>query len=327
MGKRFLRSITLPVEDLPASVARAPFDLPVNPLSHVLLRLQTTNVAPAATGTYSAIDDAITQITDVTIRHNGENIVQGSLRDLMVLNAVAFNAFPGWNRLDQATGQIHDAVFPICLGRRMYDGKSAFPATRRGELQMLITAGADGAAYSDINVAVETVELIEDRPEEYMKYTARLVTPAIGQFDVRLPIGNPLLGVLLFDTGQATLATDVSSWGLVKLLKDNVEQMHANADFRTLAGELNTRLGGLSLWPGHQHQVNAAGAGLEQSDDAHMRVAEGLAGYAYLDYDPLRDGAYELETEGVSDLLIRGIAESATAVRWYPIEKVKAAKT
>jgi len=322
MNKRFLRSIVLPLEDLPASAARAPFDLPINPLSHLLLRLQVTNVAPAAIATYSAIDDLITQVTSITIRHNGENIVQGSLRDLMVLNMLAFRAFPGFSMMANVDDSVRDVMFPLCLGRRMYDGASCFPATKRGNLQFLITVGADGAAYDDLNIEVEAVELIDATPTEYMKYTSRLQDSVVGQFDVRLPIGNPLLGILLFDTGLFASSDNVTSWGLVKLMKDNVEQLYAQTDIRTLACELPTIMGGLSLWPGHEHLTDGATAALNRSDDAEVKASLGYRGYGYMDFDPTRTGEYELITLGAGELLIRGVGDEATAIRSLPLERV-----
>jgi len=326
MGKRFLRSIVVPLEDLPASAARAPVDLPVNPLSHLLLRFQITNTAPAASLTYSAIDDLINQMTSITVRHNGENIIQGSLRDLMVLNAAVFGAWPGWSHLSDDDNAVRSIVFPLCLGKRMYDGASCFPATQRGNLQFLLTAGADGAGFDDVNLSVEAVELIEGQPSEYMKYTTRSQDSVAGQFDVRLPIGNPLLGVLLFDTGLGGSSDEVLSWGQIRLLKDNVEQMYATADYEVLAAELHTRMRGMPFLPGHVHQLNAAGAGVEISDDAHTLVSTGYQGYAYMDFDPTMDGQYELITEGGADLVIRGVGDEASAIRTLPVERVMVKK-
>ena len=326
MGKRFLRSIVIPNEDMVASTARAPIDLPVNPLSHLLLRFEVTNVAPAAQDTYSAIDDLITQITSVTVRHNGENIIQGTLRDLMVMNMAAFRAFPGFTFIDDTDDGVRSAVFPICLGKRMYDGGSCFPATQRGNLQLLVTAGVDGAAYDDINFSVEAVELIEGAPTEYMKYTSRLQDSVVGQFDVRLPIGNPLLGVLMFDTGLAASSDNVLSWGLIRLLKDNVEQLYASLDYRVLASELHTRMGCVGTWPGHVHQFFGNAAGADDSDDAQILASHGSRGYAFMDFDPTMDGMYELETAGAADLIIRGVGEEATAIRTLPLERVTVRK-
>jgi hypothetical protein len=319
---RFLHTIAQPNTDLVASASITPFDLPVNPLSLILLRLQITNVAPAALDTYSAIDDAITQITGVRVLHKGEQIIAGSLRDLMVLNAVYQGLKPGYGTLSNLDNAVRSLVFPLCLGRRAYDPDSCFPATSRGNLRFEMDAGADGAAYDDINFSVETVELIEATPKEYVKYVRQARDSVIGQFDARLPIGNPLLGILLFDTGLAGSVDEVLSWGTIKLLKDNVEQYYPQSDYETLAGMLQMQLSQLGVWPGHTHQFNGAAAGLDESDEAGMSVSTGMQGYAYLDFDPLRDMRYQLETEGAADLLIRGNGDEATAVRYYPLERV-----
>jgi hypothetical protein len=320
---RFLHSIAQPNTDLVASASITPFDLPVNPLSFLLLRFQITNVDPAAILTYSAIDDVITQITGVRILHKGEQIVAGSLRDLMVLNAVHQHAYPGWAGLDNVNDAVRSLVFPICLGRKMYDPLSCFPATTRGNLRFEMDAGADGAGYDDINFSVETVELIEAKPTEYLKYVRQARDSVAGQFDARLPIGNPLLGILLFDTGLAGSSDEVLSWGTVKLLKDNVEQYYPLSDYETLAGMLKTQMGAAhAIIGGHQHLTSEGGGAELISDDMEQRVSTGDRGYAYLDFDPLRDGSYQLETEGAADLLIRGQGDEATAIRYYPIERV-----
>jgi hypothetical protein len=241
----------------------------------------------------------------------------------MMVNAVYQRAFPGWSGLDNVDDAVRSLVFPICLGRRMYDPESCFPATTRGNLVFEMDAGADGAAHDDINFSVETVELIEATPREYCKYVRQARDSVIGQFDARLPIGNPLLGILLFDTGLAGSSDEVLSWGTIKLLKDNVEQYYPQSDYEVLAGMLKAQMRStFAIHAGHQH-LTSEGAGAELiSDDAEQRVSSGDRGYAYLDFDPLRDGQYQLETEGAADLLIRGQGDEATAIRWYPLERV-----
>jgi hypothetical protein len=324
MGKRFLHSIALAAEDVPASTARQPFDLPVNPLSMVFLRFQITNANPSSSLVYSAIDDVITQITNVQITHKGESVVNASLRDLMVAMAVRHRLFPGWSVLNNANAGVRSLIFPICLGRSPYSARSCFPATSRGNLKMAFTAGADGSAYSDINVSVETVELLDASPEEYVKLTTLSRDSVVGQFDLDLPIGNPFLGLLLFDTGIGGSTDEVTSWGQVKLMMDNVEQYYVGNDIEVLAGLMNSQLKQLGVWVGHTHQVNAAGAGLEDADDADMPVSQGYLGYSYLDFDPTRDGEFLLETAGASRLWLRGNGDEATAIRALPLEIVKA---
>lgn len=320
---RFLHSIAQPNTDLVASADITPFDLPVNPLSLILLRFQITNVAPAALDTFGGLDDVLTQITNVNVKHKGENIIQGQLRDLMMVNAVYHKAFPWATKLTDTDNAVRSFVFPLCLGRRAYDPKSCFPATTRGNLRFEMTAGADGAGYDDINFSVETVELIDATPEEYLKYVTSSRTSVAGQFDAPLPIGNPLLGCLLFDTGLFGSDDEVLSWGTVKLLKDNVEQYYPLSDYETLAGMLGMQLGIPTVWPGHVHAFNGAAAGLDNSDESQVGNSFGMQGYAYLDFDPLRDYSYQLDTEGAANLVIRGSGDEATAIRYLPLERVK----
>jgi hypothetical protein len=322
MGARYLRQQVIPNSDWAAG-SFGPRDLPVNPLSFLLVGLELTNANPSALLTYSAIDDAIDNVTSIIVKHKGENIIQGNLRDLMVMNAVQFGAFPGWDRLTDANGGIRRLIFPLCFGRRMFDPKECFPATTRGNLTFEATRAANPAGFSDVNLILESVELIEADPEAFCKYTTQALTPgATGLFDLPLPIGNPLLALLLFDTAIATLTTATSSWGQTKLLKDNVEQMIALADFQMLAGMLNSKAGQfLETYPGHIHQIND-GAALSNSDDAKTPVSTGFRGYGLIDFDPLGDMTYMLETEGAADLKLRGSATSATAVRCLPLERV-----
>ena len=318
---QFLHSIVQPNIDLVASADITPFDLPVNPLSFLLLRFEVDNTDPTTPAVYSAIDDVMTQITSIRVQHKGEDIIQGNLRDLATLNMVAFGAYPGWARLNSLNATIRSVVFPLCLGRRMYDPKSCFPATTRGNLRFLMTAGADGAGYTDINFSVSALELIEAKPDEYCKYTTNSRAAVAGQYDAVLPIGNPLLGILLFDPGLNATEAATYSWGDVKLLKDNVEQYYPLERIEVLAASLFAHKGGFPFWPGHVHETITAVAAGVQSAEAEIRESEGQHGYAYLDFDPLRDGSYQLETAGAADLKIRAVGGDTGTVRWLPVER------
>lgn len=319
---RFLHSIVRPNTDWAASTTIGPFDLPVNPLSMVLLNLELTNANPAAIGTYNPVDALLDNVSSVIIKHKGENIIQGSLRDLVLVNALLNQRWYGWDRLAKTSAGIRRLSFPLGFARRQYDPDECFPATTRGNLTLEATRGANPASYSDVNFTIEAVELIEAQPKRYVKYTTLAQTAVVGQFDQPLPIGNPLLGLLLFDTAIATLDTATSSWGQVKLLKDNIEQYYPLSDFQTLAGMLNMQLRELVLTPGHTHQGDGAQAGVFAVDPAEEGVSKGTRGYALLDFDPLRDDRYLMETAGAADIKLRGLGTSATAIRTLPLELV-----
>jgi hypothetical protein len=189
-----------------------------------------------------------------------------------------------------------------------------------------MSAGVDGAGYTDINFSVSAIELIEASPEEHVKYTTNSRAAVVGQYDASLPIGNPLLGCLLFDPGLRATEAATYSWGDVKLLKDNVEQYLPNERIEVLAAMMNLGMGQLPYWPGHFHEKVAAVGAASRTTEAEQEEATGYAGYAYLDFDPLKDGGYQLDTHGVSDLKIRAVGADTGTVRWLPVERVMATK-
>jgi hypothetical protein len=326
MGARFLHSIARVNTDFPTASSFPTIDLPVNPLSLVLLNFELTNTAPAALLTYSAIDDLLTNVTNVIIKHKGENIIAGQLRDLVYINALVGRRFPGWDRLAQTTAGIRRVTIPLGFGRRNYDPKECFPATSRGNLTLDITRAANPAGFSDVNLTVETVELIEATPDRYLKYTPQSQTAIVGIFDQALPIGNPYVALAFFDTALATLDTATSSWGQVKLLKDNVEQYYPLSDSQTLSGMSNMFWEGMPMDPGHVHGYDGAQAGMALSDDASIPVSQGMRGYFAMNFDPNHDDMYLMETAGAADIKIRANGTSATAVRVTPVELVSVKK-
>jgi hypothetical protein len=325
MGARFLHSIVRPNTDFPAG-AFPTIDLPVNPLSLILLNFELTNTNPAALLTYSFLDDLLTNVTSVIVKHKGENIISGTLRDLMLVNALVGKRFAGWDRAAQTSGGIRRITVPLGFGRMSYDAAECFPATSRGNLTLDITRAANAAGFSDVNLTVEAVELIEANPSRYLKYTPQSQTAVVGQYDQALPIGNPYVGLLFFDTALATLDTATSSWGQVKLLKDNVEQYYPLSDAQTLAGMLNMQLWNLGLDFGHVHGYDGAQAGMALSDDGSTPVSQGVRGYFYMNFDPNGDDAYLMETQGAADIKLRAVGTSATAVRVTPVELVSVKK-
>lgn len=323
---RFLHSQPLPTRDFAASSTIGPLDLPVNPLSLILLCFDITNTTPSALDVYSALDDLLTNVSSVIIKHKGEQIISGQLRDLAAVNGLTAGRWPGASQWDKTDNDVRRIVVPLGFGRKSYDPKECFPATSRGNLTLELTRGANPAGFDDVNLIVETVELIEADPERYLKYTPQAMTPVVGTNDLSLPIGNPYARIVCFDTALATLATGVSSFGQTRLLKDNVEQYYSTFDSFTLAGFLNAQRRGYGLWPGHVHQFNGAAAGVDDSDEGEELASVGMRGYFGIDFDPNGDDMYLLDTAGAADLKLRFVATSATAVRATPLEVVSVKK-
>jgi len=325
VGARFLHTIVRPIADFPAGTV-GPIDLPVNPLSLILLNFDLTDATDGAAAIESALDDLLTNVTSIIVKHKGENIISGTMRDLVAINALIGRRFPGWDRMNSRTGNIRRVTIPLGFGRKSYDPLECFPATSRGNLTIEIVRAANPAAFTDANLTIEAVELIEATPAKYLKYTPNSQTAIVGTYDQALPIGNPYLGLLFFDTGIATLDTGLSSWGQVKLLKDNVEQYYPLSDAQTLAGMLNMQLRQAFPEWGHVHATIDAIAAGALTSDFKTPISQGLRGYFYMDFDPNGDDMYIMETQGASDIKLRAVGTSATAVRVTPVELVTARK-
>lgn len=323
MAKRFLRSIVSDFQTLTASADITPIDLPVNPLSRLILTLAfTKNVAAQATNLGQLMMPILQSITDLSIRHRGENIIQGSLMDIAVMNAMLTGQPPAVGEIAQADNEIQFVSIPINFSRVPFWHEEAFPATQRGNLRFFMTAGAISALYDAFSWSLEAVELIEDNPTRFLKYTT--LTRAIaasGRQKIPLPIGNDILGALLFDPSDETDATNSYAFGKVKLLKDNVEQYFAESNWESLRDTMTRRLPNWTQAWGHIHAQAAAdtATGEEQITVADRPPLQ----YGYLDFDPLKDASYALETAGAASLdLDMNSDVSSGTVRVLPVELV-----
>jgi hypothetical protein len=324
MGKRYLRSIVSDFQTLTASADITPIDLPVNPLSHLILTLKhTKNVAAQVTSLGNLMMGIIGQITDVSIRHRGENIIQGTLTDLMVMNALVTGQTPVVGDFAQADNQEQFVSIMLSLARKPYSHHEGFPATQRGNLRFHMTAGAISSLYDAAVWALEAVELIEDEPTQFLKYTTQTRTiAATGRQRIPLPIGNDLLGILLFDPNDEIDSTVTYAYDKVKLLKDNVEQYFAESNWESIREVMTRRVPNWMLAFGHVHALAAADT---ETGEEQVKVADRPpVQYGFLDFDPLGDGSFSLETRGASSLdldLNAGVAGSAV-VRSLPLELV-----
>lgn len=321
MGKRYLRSIVRDFTTLTASADITPVDLPVNAVSHLILTLSLTkNVAAQVTGLGQVLHPIVQQITDVRITHRGENIIQGSLQDLMVMSAILTNQRPGIGEFAQADNQVQFVTIVIPFGRVLYSPTEAFPATMRGQFRFHMTAGAISSLYDAASWSLEAIELIEDSPTHFLKYTTMTrALAATGRQRMPLPIGNEILGVLLYDPSDEIDSTMEYTFGKVKLMRDNVEQYYGESNWESLRETMERRIPGYRNAWGHIHALAAADT--DTGEEQVVTADQPPLQYGYMDFDPLKDGYYSLETEGASalDLDLSADVGSGT-VRILPVE-------
>lgn len=296
----FIHSVLAQDEPVVAG-STVPYDLPVNPLSHTLITLKYTRTDAAADGvpTYPIV---LALMTKVEVLYKGSAIFSMSGLDAMATGLLVCN-FESWghNLLGVAVEEC-SFTFLIPHGRVLYDPKECFPRTVRGELILQITYSNVLAGATAVKAQIETVELPDASPEQFLRMTTLTFTPAVaGEHDVELPIGNPISELVLFGTTFPAGATDVATLGFVQILVDNYRRFYSHMNFETahnMAGRMRCVPG---YHYGHTHWLQAAAAltGVQFSGN-HM-----LKQYVHVPFDIFRDGRYSLQTAGKSDVIVR----------------------
>lgn len=320
----FLRTVVQQDVALTASSVTDLIDLPVNPISHILFTVRGVN----DTGTlsnYRALTQFMSWVSNLEVLYKGQQVIAGSLTDLAVLNALLTGYVPGVGQMQNTNNDFRWATFCLAFGRHLFSQEECFPATTRGDLQLRVTTAAAPTGMDAAFMQVETVELPNANPNRFCKYTSYTGTSTVtGELDRDLPRGNPILGVQLFGTTVQQVTGSANTIEQVKLLVDNVEKYYALANWETLHGELTRRvplLGGGSQIQGHFHHL-ATTAGADVDTDQQELTEEAIENYAYMDFDPTRDGQYALETSGRGRVAMRINYGDTNAMRFMPIELV-----
>jgi hypothetical protein len=322
---KFLRQVLVQDESQAVSLMRTD-DLPVNPLSMVLLTVKMLNDTGTITD-FSLINAILNSISKVEILYKGSAIISGSLADLARLSGFLLGRGPAQLVATAVNNAVRGVTVPILLGRRPFMVDECFPAVRRGELQLQITTAAAQTGVDTVVLQVETVELLDAKPTRFLKATTITKTPtATGDHDVDLPIGNKIAHALLFGTTVPTAASYNASIGQLRLLVDNVEQFYARANWETLHNEMQRRVSEGSQSASHQHvsDVAAAYTQFQLTSNANANVGF-FDSYALLDFDPLGDSSFLLDTAGRARIHLRINADVADAIRIIPTELIEVA--
>jgi hypothetical protein len=315
----FIRSVVAQEEAIAAS-AVATYDLPVNPLSFIQYVLRWQDGA-AVGNTADPIADALSFISKLEVLFRGQAIMSMSAADLWFM----MTAITGWKasimNLVDAASERHYLSLIIPFGRRPYAPDEAFPASRRGELQLQVSSTAAVGTVDTPTHIIETVELVDAAPTRFLKCTTISKTPsAAGEHDVDLPIGNKILGVGLFATTVPTGVVTSRDIGVMRVLVDNVEQKISKSNWEAFQQEQTMRNGLDFMTNRHTH---AQVANTDLVTGGALLGILGMARYAYLDFDPTRDGMYTLETRGRSRVHMRIEAETTfLAIRALPLELI-----
>lgn len=294
-----LRSVLVPDEAITAG-AVSTYDLPINPLSHIIFTLKCLNVTDEAT-----LTEILARVDKVAITRLGQTAFDISFDDLFALDCILFGKMPILaNRVatDNATRYL-TLILPF--GRELYNPDECYPKTSKGEFKMQVTLDSTETACDGVIYQVETVELPGASPKQHLKVTTISDTPAAtGEMDVDLPIGNDLAGLMIWGTTVPTGTAWTCTIDWIKLLLDNVENEIAKAFWESLHGSLLDRVG----------YIGDFGAAFG-NDLIHK--------FGLLDFDPRGDSKFLVPTKGLSSCKVRVNAGDTNPLRILPIELVK----
>lgn len=320
----FIHSI-LRTNQLQAADGDVVIDLPVNPLSVILIHLSPLN----DTGTiaeYSFLDAILAGLTSIRVSHKGSSVVDLNGVDLAALTMLWHKQSIWQSNAAETNNDRRSIVLPVMFGRQAYLPDECFPETKKGELQLTLDFDIAATGFDGMRFSVETIEIPEATPTFVQKVTTLAQTlAATGQNDIELPIGNAIRGILCFGTTSFAGAAPTPTLGQLELLVDNRQRAYTSTDFevsRAIAG-----LTGVKYPPNgnHFHGVNAAGAGQEDVQEPQT-IGSLEDNYTFLTLDPNWDDNFILETQGAGRINLRLNAEAANAIRVMPVERVAAAQ-
>jgi len=255
------------------------YDLPVQPISHLVLTIKALNVTNEAT-----IQQLMGLITKIEVTHLSKDIFNMSALDCLALNLALLKKFPfAINPIatDNATRSI-SLIIPF--GRKLFDPSECYKATNRGELQIALTCDIAVTDADGLILQLEAVQMPEASPTQFLKCVTSNYTPAAtGESKVSLPLGTRMIGCLLWATTVPATTAWTATIEKLELLIDEVERYFSGTYWETLHGLFHER-----IFTAQFADVNTAVAVLEN--------------HAYLDFDPNEDGNFMLDTQGMSSV-------------------------
>lgn len=276
-------------------------DLPINPLSGIVLSLKGEN----ADATETTLAEMLERFSKITISRGGETSWDISGADLFAYNCWAFRHQPILTNRVATDAARRTLTMILPFGRKLYDPEECHPGTTRGEFKFRIEFSTTETGLDNVTLLAESIELIGATPRRHLKVTTLSDSAsAAGEEDLDLPIGNELAAIMLFSTTVHTgiLWTTTIDW--IKLLKDNVEFHIAKTKWEALHGELIRRIGYLG-------------------DESAAFGDDLIHQYSFLDFDPLGDDRFLIDTKGASSFRLRLYAGDTNVYRALPIELVK----
>lgn len=324
-----LRTILVPSQALAATSETFTYDLPVNPLSVILITLRCYNNTLTATNYTASAREVMSKLANVRVRYRGATILDGDPFDLVQVYGRYSGWWPSQMQVVDADNYVRSITFPLMFGRRAFDTQECFPASRRGDLVLEINTGDDLPGLDSYDMQIGTIELLDATPARFIKVTTTQFAMTSGDVnDISLPIGNRILGLLLRGATYPDTNSSNSSFSECALEVDNVEAIYSRWYWPMLHAEWRMRTALDWMMMAHNHRSNLAATYTQneytlqgQYDQAETQR------YGWAEFDPLNDLSMALDTRGAADInwhVNSDVTDTSTS-RILPVEYIEVA--
>lgn len=313
----FTHSIVVPNETVTANTSPN-YDLPVSPLSHLLVTLKfAQNIA----NTQLAFANIAAMIDKLEVAYKGSSVFNTNGIDMLAVGLLVCE-FESWGI--NAVGddnELRSFTFLVPFGRQLYSPVECYPSQSRGELVMQITWASSFMEIDGVVLQVEAVEMPDAHPERFLKVTSSSVAPTkTGEYDIELPIGNQISDVVLWGTTIPSVDTATTTIEQIEIRKNNSEFMYTKSYFETLHNMMGRLRAAPGYWANHVHQLDEAAYAANMDTLGVKPSNHILANHLLVPFDVRRDGMHMLQTSDAKDLNIRITAGDLNPVRVIPCE-------
>lgn len=251
-------------------------NLPIGPLSHLMITMDGYNVTDEAT-----LAEILAFINNVQVTHHGVGILDVQSEDLYGVNAYLYRKLPELTgRL--ATDNLHRSITLIVpFGRKIMDANECFPATKKGELVLRVDTTVPATSLDNSTISIDAVELVGAAPTRYLRTLRKALSApgATGVFEFELPTGNKLVSVQFRLVTVPAASSHTYGVNVAKLMVNNKEYGYTAADMMIMCGERGSRIGGANA------TIAAQGLGP-------------LELQAWMDFDPQGNDDWLVDTAG-----------------------------
>lgn len=215
-------------------------NLPIGPLSHLILTIDGYNATDEAT-----LAELLAFINNVQVTHHGVGVIDVQSEDLYGINAFLFRKLPEVTGRLATDNEQRTLTLIVPFGRKIFNPLECYPGTKKGELVLRVDTTIPATSWDNSTISIDAVELVGATPAAFLKCLRKALTApgATGEFEVELPLGNKLVACQFRLVTVPTTSSHAYGVDLVKLKINNKEYGYTSADMMCMMGERGLRIG------------------------------------------------------------------------------------